>query len=103
MDGTQNRHDQKHADHQWDAHRHGDVHASVPGSGSLAKDPVCGMDVDPTAGGPQAEQAAFLERETTADAIVSGSAGDVHVEYTCPMHPQIRQLGPGSCPICGMS
>jgi P-type Cu+ transporter len=25
------------------------------------------------------------------------------VEYTCPMHPQVRQLGPGNCPICGMS
>ncbi len=25
------------------------------------------------------------------------------VIYTCPMHPQIRQLGPGDCPICGMS
>lgn len=25
------------------------------------------------------------------------------VEYTCPMHPQIRQMGPGSCPICGMT
>jgi Cu+-exporting ATPase len=23
--------------------------------------------------------------------------------YTCPMHPQIRQSGPGSCPICGMA
>src|SRR6516162_9971044 len=23
--------------------------------------------------------------------------------YTCPMHPQIRQLGPGFCPICGMA
>src|SRR5260370_37352551 len=23
--------------------------------------------------------------------------------YTCPMHPQIRQQGPGSCPICGMA
>jgi len=23
--------------------------------------------------------------------------------YTCPMHPQVRQVGPGSCPICGMS
>jgi Cu+-exporting ATPase len=23
--------------------------------------------------------------------------------YTCPMHPEIRQIGPGSCPICGMS
>ncbi len=25
------------------------------------------------------------------------------VVYTCPMHPQIRQVGPGSCPICGMT
>src|SRR5262250_3133780 len=24
------------------------------------------------------------------------------VRYTCPMHPQIVQIGPGSCPICGM-
>src|SRR5215212_12066442 len=23
--------------------------------------------------------------------------------YTCPMHPQIRQVGPGDCPICGMA
>lgn len=23
--------------------------------------------------------------------------------YTCPMHPQIRQVGPGICPICGMA
>ena len=33
--------------------------------------------------------------------------GDTHassdVIYTCPMHPQIRQLGPGNCPICGMT
>src|SRR5262245_38793583 len=25
------------------------------------------------------------------------------VEYTCPMHPEIRQIGPGNCPICGMA
>ena len=25
------------------------------------------------------------------------------VEYTCPMHPQIVQIGPGNCPICGMT
>ncbi len=25
------------------------------------------------------------------------------VIYTCPMHPQIRRLGPGNCPICGMA
>ncbi|MBT2324184.1 copper-translocating P-type ATPase [Variovorax paradoxus] len=25
------------------------------------------------------------------------------IEYTCPMHPQVRQIGPGHCPICGMA
>lgn len=30
-------------------------------------------------------------------------AGDATTEYTCPMHPEIRQMGPGDCPICGMS
>jgi Cu+-exporting ATPase len=31
----------------------------------------------------------------------AGEAGQV--EYTCPMHPQVRQMGPGHCPICGMA
>jgi Cu+-exporting ATPase len=26
-----------------------------------------------------------------------------HAEYTCPMHPEVRQMGPGTCPICGMA
>src|SRR5678815_4514509 len=35
----------------------------------------------------------------------SSAASDVYKRqiYTCPMHPQIRQVGPGSCPICGMA
>ena len=28
---------------------------------------------------------------------------DFEAEYTCPMHPEVRQKGPGSCPICGMA
>src|SRR5687768_13168426 len=32
-----------------------------------------------------------------------GASSAKEVEYTCPMHPQIRQMGPGSCPICGMA
>lgn len=28
---------------------------------------------------------------------------DVDVTYTCPMHPEIQQKGPGNCPICGMA
>src|SRR5260221_656577 len=31
------------------------------------------------------------------------SAGDTQVRYTCPMHPQIVQIGPGTCQICGMA
>jgi Cu+-exporting ATPase len=30
-------------------------------------------------------------------------AGAADAIYTCPMHPEIRQVGPGSCPICGMA
>ncbi|NCM96970.1 MAG: HAD-IC family P-type ATPase, partial [Rhodobacterales bacterium] len=33
------------------------------------------------------------------DTVPTGWSGPVH---TCPMHPQVRQTGPGSCPICGM-
>lgn len=34
------------------------------------------------------------------DTVPKGFSGAV---YTCPMHPQVRQAGPGSCPICGMA
>ncbi len=36
-----------------------------------------------------------------AGSAPKGAGGD-EVEYTCPMHPEIRQIGPGACPICGM-
>ena len=35
-------------------------------------------------------------------AVAPAKAGK-GVRYTCPMHPQIVQIGPGSCPICGMA
>ena len=31
------------------------------------------------------------------------SAADERAIFTCPMHPEVRQVGPGSCPICGMA
>lgn len=37
----------------------------------------------------------------TAGPVPEGDPGQV--EYTCPMHPQVRQRGPGLCPICGMA
>jgi len=49
----------------------------------------------------QANPAEFINsRPAQTPAAVPG--GDTR-EYTCPMHPQIRQIGPGSCPICGMA
>ncbi|HEY5229018.1 MAG TPA: heavy metal-binding domain-containing protein, partial [Opitutaceae bacterium] len=32
-----------------------------------------------------------------------GNSARSSAVYTCPMHPQIEQIGPGSCPICGMA
>jgi Cu+-exporting ATPase len=37
--------------------------------------------------------------DTKYDLLPSGYSGPI---YTCPMHPEVRQPGPGSCPICGM-
>lgn len=38
-----------------------------------------------------------------AAAKPAAEGGQGQVEYTCPMHPQVRQMGPGNCPICGMT
>jgi len=40
--------------------------------------------------------------ECTATAVSRG-AEEKKIRYTCPMHPEIVQIGPGSCPICGMA
>ncbi|MBZ2413847.1 heavy metal translocating P-type ATPase [Xanthomonas perforans] len=41
--------------------------------------------------------------EMTAPAAVAPPSDTHATVYTCPMHPQIRQPGPGTCPICGMA
>ncbi len=46
---------------------------------------------------PQKYLAPPSPEPTAAPAAAPGSI------YTCPMHPQVRQTGPGNCPICGMS
>ncbi len=81
----------------------------------MATDPVCGMNANPvslpqrTARDDKVEQfcsagrgtQSVLAQEPKVDA--AGHAGEPRAIYTCPMHPQIRQRGPGSCPICGMA
>ncbi len=89
---------------------------------AVLTDPVCGMDVTPgAAAGGSAEHAGTIywfcnpscrERFIADPArflhlpasppIGPGSGKDTRV-YTCPMHPEVRQVGPGSCPKCGMA
>jgi Cu+-exporting ATPase len=85
-------------------------------------DPVCGMTVDPEhAAGSSAYQGKtyyFCSKgcaarfETNPEKYLHPGAPPepmdaeitaAGVEYTCPMHPEVRQLGPGSCPKCGMA
>ncbi|TBR12786.1 MAG: heavy metal translocating P-type ATPase [Lysobacter sp.] len=40
---------------------------------------------------------------TAAPLVTAAGAGGVDAIYTCPMHPEVRQPGPGSCPFCGMA
>jgi Cu+-exporting ATPase len=91
---------------------------SVSGtSAGGAIDPVCGMTVDPHttphrqshAGRPYyfcssgcrtkfaADPAKYLDGKAATEPMPEGTI------FTCPMHPEIRQVGPGSCPICGMA
>ena len=87
-----------------------------PGS---VRDPVCGMTTNPNTTRHRYEFkgqyyhfcSAGCRAKFTADprkylAGLQASKTEAAPEgaiYTCPMHPQIRQLGPGSCPICGMA
>jgi len=44
-----------------------------------------------------------MKGDTAAVAKRAPKEDQSQVEYTCPMHPQVRQMGPGNCPICGMA
>ncbi|MGE0102929.1 MAG: heavy metal translocating P-type ATPase [Blastocatellales bacterium] len=79
-------------------------------------DPVCGMTVDPaTAAGKHEHKgktyyfccAHCLEKfSRDPEAVLNPKpqpAQPVDVEYTCPMDPEVVQIGPGACPKCGMA
>ncbi len=86
-------------------------------SASTIRDPVCGMTVDPQrsphrhrhAGHTYYFCSAGCRAKFASDpgAYLSGRAAPAPMPegtvYTCPMHPQVRQVGPGACPICGMA
>ena len=80
-------------------------------------DPVCGMTVDPAKSPQRAEHGGKIFHFCSAGCAAKFAADpDKYLApkqaapdaafgtiYTCPMHPQIGQQGPGSCPICGMA
>ncbi|MBX3205061.1 MAG: cadmium-translocating P-type ATPase [Labilithrix sp.] len=90
-----------------------------PAPDARVKDLVCGMTVAPATAKHRLEHAGAsyffcnprcLEKfRANPDAYLSPrptappSAAEAAAEYTCPMHPEVEQLGPGSCPKCGMA
>ena len=84
-----------------------------------ARDPVCGMMVDLHTAAHSSEHdghayyfcSAGCRAKFIADPVKYLAPADLQAHapvpegtiYTCPMHPQIRQVGPGGCPICGMA
>jgi Cu+-exporting ATPase len=110
----EHHHDPSGHDHS--GHDHA-APAADAASNKTATDPVCGMKVDPhTAKHRHTHQgqpyyfcsagcrtkfiddpAKYLGDRPAAAPVPEGTI------YTCPMHPEIRQVGPGACPICGMA
>ena len=101
-------HHHEHAGHGHDDPSHGKV-----------KDPVCGMLVDPATAsqrvhyhgadyvfcseGCRTKFQADPDRYVADGGKPPAASEPEGTIFTCPMHPQIRQVGPGSCPICGMA
>jgi len=105
----------------------------ILGAAPRVKDPVCGMIVEPLKAAGKVEHGGNayyfcsprckerFEKEPEKYLAAPGMGGmertHVHthehagtppadtqnIRYTCPMHPEIVQIGPGSCPICGMA
>jgi Cu+-exporting ATPase len=91
--------------------------ADTAAGAASVTDPVCGMHVDPSTARHraahqgqdyffcsgrcrerfEAEPEKFLSPKKPEPALAAGAV------YTCPMHPEVRQVGPGNCPICGMA
>ena len=87
-----------------------------------SRDPVCGMDVEPddAEGSLVHDGAGYLfcskhclsafkkdpekyRAHSGSHRLEGASTAEATAIYTCPMHPEVRNKGPGSCPICGMA
>ncbi len=94
-------------------------HIDAKDGAATVTDPVCGMTVDPATTSHHATHAgsdyhfcsaqcrdkfvADPQAYIGAKPLAQSQPVDSGAIYTCPMHPQIRQVGPGACPICGMA
>ncbi|CAO3408219.1 heavy metal translocating P-type ATPase [Azospirillum largimobile] len=124
--GDANMNDLHHGHgHQPGHDHHGPHHHAGPDDHRTVKDPVCGMMVDPAQTAHHAEhdghsfhfcsarchdkfvtapeQYLKPEAKPAAPEQAGRDSPQKGIIYTCPMHPEIRQEGPGNCPICGMA
>ncbi|HZR36122.1 MAG TPA: heavy metal translocating P-type ATPase [Nevskia sp.] len=98
-------------------HDKGHAHGGDSPAGNTT-DPVCGMTVDPATArsfryhdtdyyfcseGCRTKFVADPGKYQAKAQEPAPKPATVGTMYTCPMHPQIHQIGPGSCPICGMA
>ncbi|MFB3788516.1 MAG: heavy metal translocating P-type ATPase [bacterium] len=96
----------------------------APATGQ-ARDPVCGMFVNPEKAAASSEyqgekyyfcckgcqtkfeadplQYVASAKESAPTVPISPTPAAPGAIYTCPMHPEIEQVGPGACPKCGMA
>lgn len=90
-----------------------------PAAAELHHDPVCGMDIEAADAAGTVEHngqtyyfcsphcitkfKANPERYLGPPLVDIAPAKQTQVEYTCPMDPEVRQMGPGTCPKCGMA
>ena len=95
-------------------------------AGQASVDPVCGMMVNPNSAAGSYEHKGktyyfcsahclnkfrqdperFIKESTKTEEtkpVAIESRRSSQAEYTCPMHPEVKQEGPGSCPKCGMA
>ncbi|WP_396586954.1 heavy metal translocating P-type ATPase [Bermanella sp. R86510] len=107
---SEHKHQHNHHEHENHSHKHNEEHA--------VKDPVCGMSVDPHNAEHRSKHGGktfyfcssgceskfdknpekyLNEQNKPTEPVAPGTM------FTCPMHPEIRQQGPGDCPICGMA
>jgi Cu+-exporting ATPase len=98
--------------------KHPHSHRHQAATAETVTDPVCGMSVDPAKSAHHAEHddhayhfcSAGCRAKFVADpeAYLGGKPRPQPVAapgamWICPMHPEVRQEGPGTCPICGMA